>query len=82
MRRVVDVIEESGSNGDGEPATIEARIRNIISNVSKRRLKDIAHWEGEVSEAEYEKYLGICSLRVYVSTASPLCDRASRRIPS
>jgi hypothetical protein len=57
MRRVVDVIEETGSNGDQEPG-------NIITKVSKRQLKDIAHWEGEVSVAEYEKYLFGAGIRV------------------
>jgi hypothetical protein len=64
MRRVVDVIEETESNDDREPATIETRIRNTLVSVNLRRLKDIMHWKSEVSEAEYERYLFAAGIRV------------------
>jgi hypothetical protein len=64
MRRVADVIEETGNHGNREPAAIEDRIRNMLVTVRPQRLKDIMHWESEVSESEYEKYLFAAGIRV------------------
>jgi hypothetical protein len=64
MRRVVDVIGENGGNADQEPAAIEGSIRSMLIPMTKRQFKKIVRWEGEVSEAEYEKYLFAAGVRV------------------
>jgi hypothetical protein len=63
IRRVAAVFEKTGSNSDREPSAIEADIRTILPPIGKR-VTDILRWEGDVSEAEYEKYLFAAGIRV------------------
>jgi hypothetical protein len=64
MRRVVDVIGETGGDADQEPGAIEGSIRSMLIPMTKRQFKKIVRWEGEVSEAEYEKSLFAAGVRV------------------
>jgi hypothetical protein len=63
MRIVVEVVGETGSHSDGDSAAVEVRIKAMLVPVSRRQLTDIVRWEGEVSEAEYEKCLITAGIR-------------------
>lgn len=63
LRRVALTIQVQDTTKLDESVKLEILVREILPGIGSR-LKDILHWEGEISEADYQNHLFAAGIRI------------------